>query len=54
MISTGCNQYHLIKLINYANILQSQITDNMKEVTMKTVEFTKTKLEKCANILLKV
>ena len=54
MAGCGYNQEHLIKLLNYSNILQSQIIDTMKEVSLKTVEFTKTKLEKCAKILLKI
>ena len=54
LLQSGCNQAHLIKLLGFSNMLQSQITSNMKQVNLKSVEFAKYKLERCAKILLKV
>jgi tetratricopeptide (TPR) repeat protein len=54
LVQSGCNQAHLIKLLRFSNILQSQITSNMKQVNLRSVEFAKYKLERCAKILLKV
>lgn len=35
-------------------MLQSQITSNMRQVNLRSVEFAKFKLERCAKILLVV
>lgn len=50
----GCNQSHLIRLLQYAHTLQSQITSNMRQVNLRSVEFAQFKLERCAKILLEV
>jgi len=54
LMQSGCKQGHLIRLLEYSNLLQSQITSNMKQVNLRSVEFAKFKLERCAKILLKV
>jgi hypothetical protein len=54
LMQSGCKQGHLIRLLQYSNLLQSQITSNMKQVNLRSVEFAKYKLERCAKILLKV
>lgn len=53
-LQTGCNQSHLVRLLTFSKILQAQITSNMRQVTLQSVEFAKFKLERCAKILLKV
>ena len=53
-MQSGCKQGHLIRLLQYSNLLQSQVTSNLKQVNLRSVEFAKYKLERCAKILLKV
>ena len=50
---SGYKQDHLIKLIKYCQILQSEFGKPV-EADLKQIELIKQKLERCARILLRV